>query len=122
MFEKATRMKLRWSFRGLCSVEDLWDLTVEDLDDIYKGLRRKQKAQEDESLLTIRSDGDKELTLKVDIVKYIVETKLTEAQERKEAAERKAKKQKIMAVIAQKQDEQLMGMDIGELKGMLDEL
>jgi len=55
MFEKATKMKLRWTERGRIGVEDLWDLAPEDLDQIFKNLSRQTKAAQEESLLVTRS-------------------------------------------------------------------
>lgn len=122
LFEKATRMRLRWPYRGLCNVEDLWDLDVEDLDAIYKTLNRKRKAEQEDSLLAERTGEDEKLTLKIEIVKHIVETMLAEAEARKEAAKKAAKRQKIMAIMEQKQEQAMMDMGLDELKNMLDEL
>lgn len=122
MFEQATRMKLRWAYRGASSVEDLWDLRVEELDTIYKALRKKVRAQQEDSLLAERTGEDEVLSLKVNIIKHVVETKLAEAEERKLAAEKAARKQQIMGIIAHKQDEALMSLEIEELRGLLDEM
>ena len=51
IFERATRMSLRFNFKGLISVEDLWDLSLQDLDSIYKILNSKLKQSSEESLL-----------------------------------------------------------------------
>jgi len=119
MFEKAVRMKLRWMFRGLCSAEDLWDMRVEDLDAIYKALRREAKAQSEDSLLAERTEESEVLNLKIEIIKHVVLTKLDEAEARQQEVEKAARKQQILGIIAQKQDQALMEMDIEELQGLV---
>ena len=76
IFKEATKKKYRWNFRGLCTVEDLWDLNVENLDDIYKSLKKQQKDNSGESLLTTVSKEDKIIEEKIEIVKAIVIDKL----------------------------------------------
>ena len=56
------------------------------------------------------------------LVRHIVSVKLEEAEERKRQAERKEQKQRILAVIAEKQDEALKGSSIAELQKMLEDL
>ena len=90
MFEKATRLKLRFPFRGQIGVEDLWDFGVRQLDEIYKALNGQLKAQEGESLLDEKSDANEVLELQIDIVKHIVAVKLAEAKERENEAARAA--------------------------------
>ena len=38
MFEIAARNKFRFPFKGMISTEDLWDLSVENLDNVFKTL------------------------------------------------------------------------------------
>ena len=122
MFEKATRMKLRWGYRGYIGVEDLWDLSVEELDTIFKGLARKVKAQEEESLLDTKSDEDKALAIQIGIVRHIVSVKLEEKESAKAAASNKARKQKLLSLMEEKQDEDLKGLSADELQAMIDNL
>jgi len=122
IFEYATRNKVRFSFRGLISVEDLWDLSLGNLDSIYKELNKQSKQSEEESLLNIKTQEDELLNVQIEIVKHIVSVKLAEKEAREKASAKKAQKQKIMSIIAAKQDEALQNSSIDDLKKMLDEL
>lgn len=51
MFEIATRTKMRFPFKGMISVEDLWDLSVQNLDKVFKTLNSQRKEAQEESLL-----------------------------------------------------------------------
>lgn len=122
MFIKASREKMRFPYKGLATVEDLWDLPVTELDKIYKSLNAKAKQAQEESLLEVKSSEDEELTVQIGIIKYIVSVKLEEKKAAETAKERKEQKQKIMSILASKQDEALHGKSIEELEKMLDEL
>ena len=122
MFEYAARNKVRFPFKGLISVEDLWDLTLANLDSIYKTLNKQVKQSEEESLLNTKTTVDKELDVQIAIVKHIVAVKLAEQEAREKASAKKAQKQKIMAIIASKQDEALQNSSVEDLQKMLDEL
>lgn len=122
MFEYATRNKVRFPFKGLISAEDLWDLSLTNLDSIYKTLNKQVKQSEEESLLDTKTTVDKELDVQIAIVKHIVAVKLSEQEEKEKASAKKAQKQKIMAIIASKQDEALQNSSVEDLKKMLDEL
>lgn len=122
MFEYVTRNKVRFPFKGLISVEDLWDLSLTNLDSIYKTLNKQVKQSEEESLLNTKTTVDKELDIQIAIVKHIVAVKLAEQEAREKASVKKAQKQKIMAIIASKQDEALQNSSVEDLQKMLDEL
>lgn len=122
MFEVAVRNKYRFPFKGMVSVEDLWDLAPRELDTVFKTLNAQIKQVKEESLLATRSAEDTVLDAKIAIVKYIVGVKLEEADKVKQAKERKEQKQKIMAILANKQEEELHGKSVAELQAMLDQL
>lgn len=119
MFEIATRTKMRFPFRGMISVEDLWDLSVKDLDSIFKTLNAQVKKSQEESLLATKSKEDETLAIQIEIVKHIVKTKLDEAETAKQSKELKEKKQKLMEMIAEKKDEALRNASVEELQAML---
>jgi len=122
MFEVATRSKMRFTFKGLISVEDLWDLSVQNLDLIFKGLNSEMKKVKEESLLDTKTKEDKDLEAKIEIVKYIVNVKLAENDLRLKAKAQKEQKDKILEILSTKQDESLQNKSVDELKAMLEEL
>lgn len=122
LFEYAARKKLRFPYKGLITVEDLWDLPVDALDGIYKTLNSQVKQTQEESLLKRKTAEDVVLSAKVDLIRYIVAVKLAEAEERQQAVLKKQKKDKLLAILAEKQDQSLMNKSEKELQKMLDEL
>ena len=122
MFETAVRSKMRFPYKGQISAEDLWDLNVNALDDVFKSLNTKVKASQEESLLQTRSKESEELAIQIEIVKYIVSVKLAEAQAREEAKENAAKRQHILSILADKQEDALRGKSVEELQQMLESM
>ena len=122
IFEYAVRNKIRFPFKGMISAEDLWDLSLTNLDSIYKTLNKQVKQSEEESLLSIKDSVDTELEVQIAIVKHIVSVKLAEQEAREKATAKKAQKQKIMSIIAAKEDEALQNSSVDDLRKMLDEL
>lgn len=121
IFEMATRNKYRFPFKGVISVEDLWDLRPEQLDVIYKTLIKEIKQAEEESLLSVCKENV-ELNTKIEIVKYIFHTKLAEAEARRNEAAKSEKKQRILDILAKKEDDSLNNMSKDELLKMLEDL
>ena len=121
IFKEATKKKYRLNFRGVCTVEDLWDLDVEHLDTIYKALKKQQKDADGESLLTTASKEDVVLEDKIAIVKAIVADKLAAIEAAKNAAKKRRENQRILEIIADKQDAALKEKSLEELQAMLQE-
>lgn len=122
LFEAAARGKWRFPFKGMISVEDLWDLSVENLDQIFRVLNQQRKKAEEESLLAVKSKEEEILNGKIELVKYIVAVKLAEKEAAQKAAQDKEKKQTILSVIASKQEEALKNCTIEELQNMIKKL
>jgi hypothetical protein len=122
MFELASRAKMRYQYRGLISTEDLWDLKPEALDEVYRGVSADLKEVTEDSLLKEKKKGAEILELQAAIVKHIFETKIAEAEARKDAQERKLKKERILEIIAKKQDADLENKSLDELKALAESM
>lgn len=122
IFEYATRETLRFPYKGMQSVEDLWKLSLTELDSIYKTLNKQIKQSEEESLLDEKNDVDEVLEVQIAIIKHIVKVKKEEKIAKEKASAKKAQKQKIMSIIATKENEALQNSSIDDLRKMLDEL
>lgn len=129
MFEKATRMRLRFeTTAGLIDVEDLWQLPLTstrgkiNLDDIAKDLHKKLKNDDEVSFVYKDKKPESLDQLRFDIVKHIIDVKIAEREAEADATARKEKKQKILALIAEKQDENLRGMTLEQLTAMVNDI
>ena len=122
IFEAASKNKYRYPYKGMITTEDLWDLTQAQLDVIYKALNKGVSEAHVSSLMCKVTEVDAELLNKIEIVKYIFNAKEAEAEARKNDAAKHAKKQRILDILAQKQEDALQNMSEDELKKMLDEL
>ena len=47
-----------FEIKGMISSEDLWDLSVENLDNVFKTLNSEMKKTKEESLLSTKSKDD----------------------------------------------------------------
>jgi hypothetical protein len=119
MFEKASRMRLRFPYKGQISVEDLWDVPFKGLDEIFKKLNAQAKTENEESLLTTKREEDSALALAIAIVRRIYDIRMQEKKLREDADERSLKKKRIMELIEKKQDDALGNLSVDELNGLL---
>lgn len=126
MFEQATRQKLRFeSTKGLLSVEDLWDLPLDsavgkaNLNDVARAVHRDLKADDQISFVSAKQKTDDVAQMKMDIVKHIIQVKLSEADVAKQMREAKEKKQKILEIMSRKQDAALESASLEDLEKML---
>lgn len=122
IFEYATRNKVSFPYKGNVWVEDLWDLSVTELDKVFKTLNSQRKQSQEESLLNTKSKEDEIVDVQIAIVKHIVAVKLAEKEAREKAAENKAKRQKIMAIMAARDEKALENASDEDLQKMLSEL
>lgn len=122
IFEIATRKKIRFPYKGSASVEDLWDLPVEELDTIYRALNRQRKNIDEDSLLKPSSKGSSAIDVQIEIIKHIVEVREEERISNETSAIRAQEKQKILSIINAKKNEELSNKSIDELTEMVNSL
>ena len=120
MYKKASQLKLRFeTSKGSLNVEQLWNLSLADLDTLAVSLKEVVDKSKTKSFLVDKSSEDKLTSLKFDIVLDVLTTKLELQENKQKESENKAHNEKIMRLIAEKQDSELQGKSIEELTAML---
>lgn len=122
LFINATRNNYQFPFRGMINVIDLWDLSLTNLDSVFKTLNAEVKKSEEESLLNTKSREDEEISNKIEIVKYIVSVKLDEKKKREDAKKNAEMRQRLLEIKAKRQDAALENMSDEDLDKALAEL
>jgi hypothetical protein len=120
IFKLASQQKLRFQTpKGSLSTEQLWELSLDELDALAVSLEAEHKESGKKSFLVKTSEKDKVAKLKFDVALEILHTKVEEMQTAQAEAARKEHNKKIISLIAEKQDEALKGKSIKQLESML---
>jgi hypothetical protein len=123
LFVLAARKKYRFeSNKGLLTFEDLFDLPLTALDTIAIKLDEKATAAGRKSFVAKRSVTDTETLNKLEIVKYVIETKQTEAEVAKQKADKASQREFLNELLQKKKLAQLEGMTFEEIQKQLDAL
>lgn len=121
MYKQLIKDKTRFTTsKGSLSLEQLWDLSVKELDTLAVSLQEAyDKSNAKKSFIEKRTTKDKSLKDQLDVVLDILQDKLEEAELAKTKAENKLRNNKIREIIAHKQDAALEAKSINELKSLL---
>lgn len=135
IFGKATRLKLRFIIPnrgGSFTVEDLWDLPLGALDSLAVELNRQLQ---DTNPSFIENDEETDLVIqqqellkkdrkqtRFDIVRHIIRVKLEDNKRIRNASVIAAKKQKLLGILARKEDQELEATSIEDLRKLINEL
>lgn len=122
-YKKALKLGIRFqTTKGVLSTEQLWGLSQTDLSNFIKTAKKALNKNEDDEL-SFLEDGvktaDEESQLKFDILKDIYLSKQADIKTVRDEAETKAHNQKILALIARKQENSLEEMSVEDLEKML---
>ena len=122
MYKTAAKQKLRIAtVKGALSVEQLWDLSLTEIDALAVSLEKEHQESGKKSFLTSRSEKDKTVKLKFDIVLDILNTKVDEAEVLQQKKARKERNQKILSLIEEKKDETSKSKSVKQLESLLEE-
>ncbi|MBD9544322.1 hypothetical protein IB276_33285 [Ensifer sp. ENS04] len=124
IFEIAARKKLRFaSSRGELTTEQLFDLSLNELDIIGQPIVADLRSASTESLIPTKPNPRQpELEIKLEIVKHVIAVKVKERDEAVAAQERADKRRKLLEAIAKKDDEALTTASKEDLLKQLAEL
>lgn len=123
MFEKAARLKLRFpSAKGSIGVEDLWDLSRENLNTVFKTLNREVKVIGEESLDDTKTSDDDVLNLKIQIVRHIDAVKKKEIADKLNEKVKSEERRKYLNLLANKREAALENLSEEEILKRLEDL
>ena len=123
IFAFATRNKIRFaSSRGELSVEMLWDVPLRsadgfNLDAVARAANKAWKDATEESFVsTVRTAAHDRLETALEVVKHVIQVKLDDEAAAKKRAENKIEKEKLLAILAEKQDGKLSALSEKEIQ------
>ena len=128
MWIEALSKKIRFEYKGKISIEDLFDLSLNELDEIYRNLKKELDEYQQysaDSLLDKDVENDEtydELQLKIDVVTAVFNHLKKQQEELQKKITLQNQRDKILGIIADKQDEELTNKSISELKEILNNL
>ena len=122
IFEKATRKQLRFQSRiGQVSVEDLWRMSLDDVD-AQAILLHKQILDKNISFINTQVNENSDDELRLEIAKHVIDVRLSEARGRLEIEAKNEKRQALLKILASKQNEALEAKSEEEILAELEAL
>lgn len=124
LFIKATRQGWRYpSVKGQINTEQLWQLPLQnrdgfDLDSVAKAVNAEVKQQGEESFVTPTKTDDTSRG-KLELVRYVIDVKISERDAAANAKAKAEEKQKILAILGKKADAALEASSEDELRKRL---
>lgn len=122
-FLRASKKKLRFkSSKGVIGVEDLWDLSLENLDTLAVAVNKEIQSSSGESFIGKQTRASSDNILRLDLLKEVIALKLAEKEARVQRADNKAREETLKALLEQKKIEKLAGMSEAEIAAELEKL
>ena len=130
LFIKASRQKFRFaSHKGQLTVEQLWDLPLRPrsansvcLNTVAQTCHNDLNQQDELDFIGGTKADNSVFQDKFDIVMHVISVKKTEEQAVRDALAKREQKQKLMGILANKQDADLQGKSTEEIQAMIDSL
>lgn len=123
MYKKALRTKLRFSTtKGKLTTEDLFDLSLTDLNNLAIALDKKLSETPRKSFISDIAPDTQEDELRFNIVKDIITLKLVERNAAQNAKAKAAEKAQLLEILHRKQNEALENLSVAEIEAKIAEL
>lgn len=124
VYFKAAKSKLRFSSgQGELSVEDLFDLSLTNLDNIAQKVNTQLKNEETQSFLSTKTrKTNSNNDLRLEILKDVIAVKEAEAEARKTRADNQARLARLKELMANKADEAFAAQSLEDIQKQIAEL
>lgn len=122
LFQTAVKNKYRYpTSKGNVNTEDLFDLSLKDLDATAKSVNKQIKETEEESFISVKTTENSDAHNKLEIIKSVIAYKIAVAEANEKRMATKERNRRINEIIAAKEDADLMAMPLEELKKLVQE-
>lgn len=111
---KGMRTHLRFPYKGQSPIEDLWGAPISTLKAMYKAISAEEKLLNGDDPWA-KTTTDNTNTIKMQIIKFIVDTREAEDAESKQRIENKAQRDKYDALLVMKENEELLALPKEEI-------
>ncbi len=123
LFVVASRKKYRFdSTKGKLTVEDLWSLSLTDLNGVAVAIDDKIQALGRKSFIAKTSASSTDAENQLEIVKTVIATKQTEAETAKTRLEKESQRTFLKSLLEKKKMEQLEGLSTAEIEAQIAQL
>lgn len=120
MYKEALQKKLRFKTnKGMITTEDLFDLSLQNLDTLAIMLDKKISEDPKKSFIEDLPAEENDDELRFNIVKDVINIKLKARKDNIDRAQMDARNKRIAELIAKKEDEVLENKSIEELRAMI---
>ena len=120
MYKKALRNKLRFSTtKGKLTTEDLFDLSLADLNNLAMALDKKLSETPRKSFISDIAPDTQEDELRFNIVKDVITLKLAERNAAQNAKAKAAEKAQLLEILHRKKNEALENLSVEEIEAKL---
>ena len=120
MYKKALRTKLRFSTsKGKLTTEDLFDLSLADLNNLAIALDKKLSETPRKSFISDITPDTQEDELRFNIVKDIITLKLAERNAAQNAKAKAVEKAQLLEILHRKKNEALENLSVAEIEAKL---
>jgi hypothetical protein len=120
MYKKALRTKLRFSTtKGKLTTEDLFDLSLTDLNNLAISLDKKLSETPRKSFISDIAPDTQEDELRLNIVKDVITLKLAERNAAQNAKAKAAEKAQLLEILHRKKNEALENLSVAEIEAKL---
>lgn len=120
MYKEALQKKLRFKTnKGMITTEDLFDLSMQNLDTLAIMLDKKISDAPKKSFIEELPAEENDDELRFSIVKDVINIKLKARKDNIDKAQADAQKKRILEILAKRNDEELEKKSTEELRAML---
>lgn len=120
MYKEALQKKLRFKTnKGMITTEDLFDLSLQNLDTLAIMLDKKISEAPKKSFIEELPAKENDDELRLNIVKDVINIKLKARKDNIDKAQADAQKKRILEIIAKRKDEELEKKSTEELRAMI---